>query len=245
MFITRKLSSVLAISAFAAVAVPAAAQAAASATPPATSGGVSVLASEVSAPGDPAPFVLQGIRTPAGRHVAAGEAVPDGIVVVSARVNVPAGFPAAGQKRSVTLSCPSAMRFASYTQPPQYTPPKAVGSIGTTRDTIPGYSSSGRIQFDAGADPVAFDISVGILCRTPDANGSIAEHPRKLHRGERRGRICVDAEKLSRTPGNGFMTYVHRGQPMAIQRRSASRAWTRVATDFGQTGWVRTRALCH
>jgi len=40
------------------------------------------------------------------------------------------------------------------------------------------------------------------------------------------------------------MTYVHRGQPMAIQRRSASRAWTRVATDFGQTGWVRTSALC-
>jgi len=245
MFITRKLSSVLAISAFAAVAVPTAAQAAASATPPATSGGVSVLASEVSAPGDPAPFVLQGIRTPASRHVAAGEAVPDGIVVVSARVNVPAGFPAAGQKRSVTLSCPSAMKFASYTQPPQYTPPKAVGAIGTARDTISGYSSSGRIQFDAGAEPVAFDVSVGILCRTPDANGSIAEHPRKLHRGERRGRICVDAEKLSRTPGLGFETYVHRGQPMAIQRRSASRAWTRVATDFGQTGWVRTRALCH
>ena len=244
MFITRKITTAMAISALAAVAVPAAAQAAASATPPATSGGVSVLASAVSAAGDPAPFALQGGRTAAGSHVAAGDPVPQGIVVVSARVGVPAGFPAAGQKRSVTLSCPTGMKLAGFAQPAQYVPPKATTGIGI-RDSIFGYSPSGKIQVDAGPEPVAFDLTTGILCRTPDANGSIAEHPRKLHRGERRGRICVDAEKLSRTPGLGFMTYVYRGEPMAIQRRNKSGRWTRVATDFGQTGWVRTSALCH
>ena len=244
MYIARKISTALAISAIAAVAVPAAAQAAAPATPPPTSGGVGVLASAVSGPGDPAPFALLGVRTPGGGRVAAGDPVPSGIVVVSARVSVPAGLPAAGQKRSVTLSCPTGMKFASYTQPAQYVPPKAATSIGT-RDAIPGYSTSARIRIDPGAEPVAFDVNVGIVCRTPDASGSIAEHPRKPHRGERRGRVCVDFEKLSRTPGYGFIGYVHRGEPLAIQRRSASGRSTRVVSDFGQRGWVRTSALCH
>jgi hypothetical protein len=243
MLIPRKLGTALATCALAAVAVPAAAQAAASATPPQTSGGVGVLGSAVSAPGEPAPFALLGLRTPPGAHVAAGDPVPPGIVVVSARVSVPAGTPAAGEKRSITLSCPTAMKFAGYTQPAQYVPPKAVTSIGP-RDAIPGYSASARIRIDPGAEPVAFEVNVGILCRTPDASGSIAEHPRKLRRGERRGRICVDAEKLSRMPGYGFEGYVHRGQPVAIQRRSKSGAWTRIVSDYGQKGWIRTSALC-
>jgi hypothetical protein len=242
--ITRKISTAVAICALAAVAAPTAAQAADPAAPPQASGGVGVLASSVSGPGDPAPFTLLGVRASDGSRVSAGDPVPQGMVVVSARVRVPAGLPEAGQKRSVTLSCPTGMKFASYTQPAQYVPPKAVRSIGP-RDAIPGYSTSAAIRIDPGAEPVAFDVSVGILCRTPDAHGSIAEHPRKLHKGERRGRVCVDAEKLSRTPGLGFETYVYRGQPVAIQRRSASGTWTRIVSDDGQKGWVRTGALCH
>jgi hypothetical protein len=244
MSITRKITTAIATATVAAVAVPAATQAATSATPPATSGGVAVLASAVSAPGDPAPFEITSVRGPDRGPLKAGAPIPKGLVVVSARVHVPAGMPAAGQTRSVTLSCPTTMKFAGAAMPPPVVPMKAVTGIGI-RDTIFGYSTSSRMQFDPGAEPVAFDFSYGMLCRTPDANGSVAEHPRRLHRGERLGHICVDAEKLSRTPGYGFMTYVHRGEPVAIQRRSASGRWTRIASDFGQTGWVRTRALCH
>jgi hypothetical protein len=46
---------------------------------------------------------------------------------------------------------------------------------------------------------------------------------------------------LRRCPG-----YVERGAPVAIQRRDASGAWTRVAADskLAIPGWMKTSALC-
>jgi hypothetical protein len=40
--------------------------------------------------------------------------------------------------------------------------------------------------------------------------------------------------------------YVERGAPVAIQRRDASGAWTRVASDgkLAIPGWMKTSALC-
>ena len=144
----------------------------------------------------------------------------------------------------MTLSCPTGMKVAGFTLDERSVPARAVRSVGF-REAIFGYSTSARIHIDPGPEPVAFELVSGILCRTPDASGSIAENPRKLQRGERRGHICVDEEKLSGSPGVGFRGYLHRGQPVAIKRRSASGTWTQIVSDFGQKGWVRTTALCH
>jgi hypothetical protein len=41
-----------------------------------------------------------------------------------------------------------------------------------------------------------------------------------------------------------FLVYANRGQPLAVQRRSASGTWTRVVLDHGVGGWLRTSPLC-
>jgi hypothetical protein len=49
---------------------------------------------------------------------------------------------------------------------------------------------------------------------------------------------------LYRSPGRLFAGTVFRNEPVAIQRRSTSGAWTRVVTDLGSAGWVKTSVLC-
>ncbi|HEV2059024.1 MAG TPA: hypothetical protein VGR11_06685 [Solirubrobacteraceae bacterium] len=90
----------------------------------------------------------------------------------------------------------------------------------------------------------AYDATVGVLCRRPDASGSIVSDPRVPRRGEQPGRVCARSEYLYRSPGRLFVGTVYRNQPLSIQRRSASGAWVRVVTDIGTEGWLRPGALC-
>ena len=210
-------------------------------------GGVVVLESDVLQPGDPAPFRLGGVRDFNGRPVTTGAPVPNGNVVVTTRVRVPAGRPAKGVKRSVTLPCPEGMKFARSVQPEQRVPR---GSItGDLTRAIPGYSTRSVTTFVQGASSRAFDYTVAIVCRRPDANGSVVPNPRRVKPGERQGRICVDDEYLLEKPGTVGtvipLNTVFRGQPVAIQRRNRTGRWTRVAPDDGiAEGWVRTKTLC-
>lgn len=61
--------------------------------------------------------------------------------------------------------------------------------------------------------------------------------------GERPGRVCAATAYLHRTPGKTFAGTVFRGQPLAIQRMSASR-WARVVTDARGAGWLKASDLC-
>jgi hypothetical protein len=83
-----------------------------------------------------------------------------------------------------------------------------------------------------------------VLSRRPDANGSIIDNPRLPRRGEQPGRVCAPTEYLYRAPGRLFVGTVFRGQPLAIQRRSASGRWVRVVTDARNEGWLKSSALC-
>jgi hypothetical protein len=52
---------------------------------------------------------------------------------------------------------------------------------------------------------------------------------------------------LVRPGGVGYLIPLgraYRGQPVAIQRRARNGRWTRLATDDGVEGWVKSRALC-
>ena len=212
-------------------------------------GGIVVLESAVFEPGDPAPFRLGGVRDINGRPVTTGAPVPDGNVVVTTRIHVPAGKPARGVMRTVRLPCPAGMRYANFVAPEQRSPVDALSGVGILDTTIPGYSTGGEIRFYAGKAPQAFDYTVGILCRMPDVNGSVATHPRTVRRGERPGRVCTPTFEyvLMRPGGVGYGIPVgraYRGQPVAIQRRARKGRWTRLATDQGVEGWVQSRALC-
>jgi hypothetical protein len=85
---------------------------------------------------------------------------------------------------------------------------------------------------------------VGVLCRKPGATGSLVAKPRPLRAGETRGRVCARQAYYFRSPGKLFVGTVFRDQRVAVQRRSASGRWVRIATDVGGRGWLSADALC-
>ena len=211
----------------------------------AASGGVIVLESGVFSPGDPAPYQLGrlgGPRTPAPQ-IRRGNPLPAGATLVSKRVRVPAGAPTAGEQRSVMLSCPSGTKY--YTMAFREQNPPALRLNPPPNGPIPGQSTDVRIEMTNAVLPRSYVATIAIVCRRPDAGGSVIPNARQAQAGERPGRVCAREEKVSRSPGAGFQTYAHRGQPVAIQRRDASGKWTRVVLDNGVGGWLRTSALCH
>ncbi len=206
----------------------------------AATGGVLVLSSDTAKTGDPAPFELKGIAPLTGKPVTTADPVPSGTAVVTVRVRVPAGAPAGNERRSVTLACPSGMRVAGLQDPEQRFPL----SYGLSDATIIGFSTRGRIDFGRALLPRSYDATVGLLCRRPDANGSIVDDPRLPREGERPGRVCADKPYLYRSPGTTFAGTAFRGQPLSIQRVSASGRWVRVVTDARAAGWIEADALC-
>lgn len=218
----------------------AAAAVAAGALAVAATGGVVVLAADLFSPGDPAPFQVKGVKALVGRSVATGDRLPPGTAVVTARVRVPAGAPGNGERRSVTLACPEGMKVAGLQAPEQRFPL----SFGFRDDTIIGSSTRAVIHFSRAVLPRAYEATVGVLCRTPGATGSLVAKPRPLRAGETRGRVCVRQSYLYETPGRLFVGTVFKDEPIAVRKRSASGRWALVATDTGSEGWVRTRALC-
>ena len=206
----------------------------------AATGGVLVLGTDVRESGEPAPFVLKGVKALTGRSVSTGEAVPRGTAVVTARVRVPAAAPAAGERRSVTLACPPAMKVAGLQAPEQRLPL----SYGLSKGTTIGFSTRARIDFGRAVLSRDYDVTVGVLCRRPDARGSIADDPRTTRRGEEAGRVCVSSAYLYREPGRLFVGTVFKGQPLSIVRRDDSGKWARVITDTRNRGWIEVGALC-
>jgi len=249
----------------------AAAAGAAAAAVLAVSGGVVALGSDVLEPGDLTPFELHGTGQLDGKQAKAGDPVPPATKVVTARVRVPRGAPPDGKHRSVTLACPDGMKFAGLQSPPGQR-----SGLGTAPDSIIGHSTRGTIRFLQGPDPPAFSTTIAIVCRRPDANGSLVRHPRLPRPGEQAGRVCSDSEQIYRPPPGRLTShlirhrfprwllekerrrfpeqspyfrmyqwsYVHRGQPVSIQRRDRSGKWTRIVPDTGVWGWIRTSALC-
>jgi hypothetical protein len=206
----------------------------------AATGGVLVLSSDTAKTGDPAPFRIKGFIPLSGKPITTADPIPSNTAVVTARVRVPAGAVPAGERRSVTLTCPTGMKVAGLQSPEQRFP---LG-YGLSKGSIIGYSNRARIDFGRTILSRPHDATVGLLCRRPDANGSIVDNPRLPQRGETPGRLCATKEYLYRSPGKIFVGTVDKGQPLSIQRRSTSGRWARVITDARNAGWLRVSGLC-
>lgn len=176
--------------------------------------------------------------------------MPEGLTVVTARVRLPAGPRTRpgprGESPSITLPCPAGMRFAGLQLPPEGTIPIA---FNIPADTIPGSSTGAQIQIAHGGLHRPLVATVGINCRRPDANGSIATEPRPLRSGERIGHVCrvrSGVVLLRKAPNGRARDYINLGAPVAIQKANASGAWTRVVPDdkHAVPGWIKTSALC-
>ena len=199
----------------------------------AATGGVIVTAAREHREGEAAPFRFNAIDT--------GRPIPKGVALVMVRAQMPAGKPAGAKRRSVTLTCPKGMKYAN---PASDTEQRADVRWTVSEDALHGVSTSVRIDFSNVALPRAYAVDVGIECRKPAANGSMVADQRLPRRGERAGRMCARFEYLREEPGRIPIGRATLGEPLSIQRRSASGEWTRVVLDAGVGGWVRTRTLC-
>ncbi|CAA9475024.1 MAG: hypothetical protein AVDCRST_MAG67-480 [uncultured Solirubrobacteraceae bacterium] len=199
-----------------------------------------MLSTDVRESGEPAPFQLKGVKPLTGRSVLTGQAVPRGTAVVTARVRVPAGAVAAGERRSVTMGRPSGMKVAGLQAPEQRLPM----SYGLSKGTVIGYSTRARVDFGRAILPRDYGVTVGVLCRRPDASGSIAQNPRTTQPGEQAGRVCDASAYLYRSPGRMFAGTVFKGQPLSVLRRDDSGEWARVISDTRSKGWIKVSALC-
>lgn len=101
----------------------------------------------------------------------------------------------------MTLACPADMKVAGLQDPEQRFP---LG-YGLSKGTIIGFSTRARIDFGRAILARSYDATVGVLCRRPDASGSIVDNPRLPRRGERPGRVCARTEYLYRSPGRLFV----------------------------------------
>lgn len=204
----------------------------------ATTGGVIVTAAKQHEAGDPAPFRFTATL---GRPtVKTGGAIPAGVALVTARAQLPEGAPTAGERRSVTLTCPADMKYAG---PKTDQEQRADVPWNISRETVSGISTRARIEFVDDVLPRAYAVDVGILCVKPAANGSLLANPRLPKRGERAGRMCAQ-QYLRPAPEAVLTGTANVGQPLSIVRRSPSGGWTLVVMDTGQRGWVKTSALC-
>lgn len=201
-------------------------------------GGLTVIARGEHRSGDRAPFALRGVTALTGEEVHRGQKIPERTALLSAKVHIPAGPPVGA--RVVTITCPPAMKVAGIQAPEQ----RLELSWGLRADTTLGVSRRARVHFARTALPAARTVTVAVLCRRPDRDGSLQHAPRRARAGERAARMCARQSYVYRHPGRIFLGSAHRGQPVSVVRASSTGRFTQIVTDAGLRGWVRTSHLC-
>ena len=190
---------------------------------------------QITGPGDPSPLTVQSAVF-FGGVLYSGEKMPQGTALVRKTVKLAAG---AGQHAPVTLNCPPQTRVAGLT-------PHRGTDIGHgyAPATIVGSSSTARIVFEPKRLAAASTVTVGTVCKRPNAVGSVLAAPVFFAAGTRVNRICARRSYLFESPDGLVVGTVFRGQPVTRLRRTANRRWWRIRTDAGVRGWVRSSALC-
>jgi RNA polymerase sigma factor (sigma-70 family) len=200
------------------------------------------LGTQVFTGGDPAPQPLSAtgpVGSPSLRAgVGAGEPIPAGSAVVRSTVQLSAGttrFP------PVVLQCPPGHRVADLL-PSQTGPLMPQYSAGT----VIGTSRAARVELAGGPLPRPSRVTVNVLCKQPDEQGSLRAEPRYGPSGGARaagGGAAANATATGQAfvvtaPGEqDTVTSIRRGQPVRVLERRDG--WAQIRTDAGETGWVR------
>ena len=200
------------------------------ATPKAAGGLAAALAATavggtlVVSAGESSPVSFDSRAVPGGA-VRAGSPLPAGTAIV-------ARMTSAG---TVQLACPPGHRVADLLPPDD-----ARVTAGYVPPTVAGWSRTARLAVGA---PAGSDVGVAILCRRPAPDGRMAASPpaRAANRAST-ATPCRSHTYLAVRPGGEPRGSVRLGQPLTVTRRAGR--WTRVRTEFAETGWLPTRTLC-
>jgi RNA polymerase sigma factor (sigma-70 family) len=203
----------------------------------ATVGAVGVIGVQVFAAGDPAPQQVDSRAVPGGT-VQTGQPLPRGTAVVRGTVEL---RPGGARTQAVALPCPTGLHTADLL-PSAGAPVTATYAPGSTvgADTVGRLVVTPRDEITR-----ATRVRVGILCKRPDREGSIvADDPGRV-RAARSGdalTIRVRSGYLHTSPDGPVAGSVRFGQPVR-QIGEPRGDWTRIVTDTGERGWVRSEAL--
>jgi RNA polymerase sigma factor (sigma-70 family) len=186
-------------------------------------------------PGDPAPV---SVSSPAlVQRVEAGGDVPRGTAIVRASVPI-----AKGTERHpvVTIPCPPGLRVADLLET-RGVPLSAEYAGGT----VVGTSSEAKIRFTGRALERDGKATVSILCKVPDASGSVvAQEPgtARAAGGRETVRVAVPHAYLHDSPDGPVRGSVRLGQPLTVVGEPRD-GFQRVVTDQDVRGWVPVSAL--
>ncbi|MEV4421531.1 hypothetical protein AB0L40_16330, partial [Patulibacter sp. NPDC049589] len=205
------------------------------------SGGAIVVEQHRAGPGDPAPGRVDATYV-GKRSVRRGGALPPGTYAVTARVRVPAGVPAPGKARTVTLTCPGTTRTAQNLGIPGGVPS---GLEGATQGGKAGLGErSTTLYFPSTRLPRPVTFTAGVLCRRPDRNGSLVADPRPTRPGETPMVTIPGSHYVHYRPGGVMVGTLSGRQPVSVRRFSRSRTWALVVADARHIrGWVLTTYL--
>jgi hypothetical protein len=203
--------------------------AAAGAVTAALTGGAIEFSEQIALPGDAAPFTVRSAIFTGGLQ-AGGAHVPHGAAIVTRKLTLQKGR----HHPSVTLPCPAGTRVAGLTP----VAGRARVGYGYAPATLVGSSRSARIVFEARRLAAPAAITVGTLCKRPDAAGSLLAVP-AFAAAKRVHRVCADRAYLFETPEQFVVGTVFRNQPVVIKTHDKSGKWLRVVTDAGVRGWLR------
>lgn len=197
----------------------------------AAAGGAYALRTQVFGPGDRAPIAVIGVAVPGGK-LNAGQRIPAHVALVTKQVSLPR----AGAVPAVSIACPTGMRVAGLV--PQA---RDARSHGFASSTIIGASSTARVLFARQGPGAGETVTVAIVCRQPDATGSVRAAP-IAPAGMATVHPCRRRAALSATPGGSPLGTVTAREPLAVL--GSRHGWLRVRTDAGQAGWVQAQVTC-
>jgi hypothetical protein len=203
--------------------------------------------------GSKAPFRMPGGRSYGPSNIRAGDRIPRRTTLVHTRVSVPASA-TRGHPRFVVTRCPAGQLVGGLAGPEERTDVNAnpKPAIFDRRDSAVRWQLLRMGRSDVGT------ATLGVICRTPDANGSIVAHPRRPKRGERAAHVCdlgTTAERraagipvengLFRRPGRRPYGRLMDGEPLSVLRSARGGRWLSVIADErASRGWISRRLVC-
>jgi hypothetical protein len=192
--------------------------------------------------GDPAPLEIRSGALPGG-VVASGAPLPRGTAVVLRKVVLPASTT---RHPSLAVSCPAGLHIADLL------PPLGTRlSVTYAPSNVVGVSRRATVVFERAALARRATVTVGALCKAPDARGSIVASAGTAARAAGAAvtttapghwaHVRAAGGYLRSRPGGTLRGSVRERQPVWVL--GSAHGWSSVVADTGERGWVATSQL--
>jgi hypothetical protein len=199
-------------------------------------GGLLILDRHTINPGETSPLRLTAVAPYLGGSVGVGDRLPAGVSLAYAKLELPAGpIP---RNTAIALTCPTRSVVVGLASA------RELGVLMSFDRPVTKLTHAVRLRLSGPPLNNAVRTRVALVCKRPDAGGSLVAHPRHPRAGELAKTVCVTSSYLLHSPGLVVVGTVFSGEHVAARRRSASGTWTQITTETRLRGWMRSTDLC-